>query len=85
MGQVTCDMWHVTGGERWFFSQNFSSQALLAWEWRFVESLKEKADSLTQLMSDQGACRTASATLGLLIRPLKKITKMMIESLLHVK
>ena len=47
MWHVTRDMWHVTGGRKCTFSQNFSSLALLAWEWRFVEYLEEKDDSLT--------------------------------------
>ena len=40
---VTYDMWPVTVGGRWTFYQKFSSQAVTAWEWRFVEYLEEKA------------------------------------------
>ena len=32
MLHVPCDMWHMTGGSRWTFSQNFSSLAFMVWE-----------------------------------------------------
>ena len=67
MWYVTRDMWHVTGEGRWTFSQSFSSLALTTLEWRFVEYLEEKADSLPfKSVSDKGVCRTAPATQGLL-------------------
>ena len=47
MRQVTCDMCHVTGEERLTFSQNFSSLALTARKFMFLEYLVEKAHSLT--------------------------------------
>ena len=48
------------------FSQNVSSLALTVWELRFVEDIFTKDDSLTQLTSNGGVCRTAQATTGLL-------------------
>ena len=36
-------------------------------EFRFFEDLEEKDDSVTQLISGEGVCRTAPATPGLLI------------------
>ena len=53
----------TTGGRRTFF-KNFSSLALIAWEGRFVEYLEEKAHRLTDLINDEGVCRTAPATPG---------------------
>ena len=61
-----CDMWHMTGGGRWTFSQNFSSLALTVWEWRCSEDISTKDDWLSYLMNDEGVCRTAPATPGLL-------------------
>ena len=69
MWHVICDMWHVTGGGRWTFSKNFSSLALTAWEGLFVEYLEEKADGLSAWINDEGVCRTAPATPGLLKQP----------------
>ena len=48
---VTCDMWHMVGG--WTFSQNVSSLAQL--------------NELINHLMKKGVCRTARATLGLLI------------------
>ena len=33
---MTYEMWHMAGGERWTFFQNFSSLALTVWEWRQI-------------------------------------------------
>ena len=66
---VTCDMWHVTrdrwhvtccGG--WTFSQN-----LMVSDIWYLEDWEEKAHGLSESMNNRGACRTASATPGLLI------------------
>ena len=62
---MTLDMWH---GGRWKFSHNVSSLAHTVWEWRFFEDLEEKDESLNELMSDKGVCRTAPATPDLVIR-----------------
>ena len=47
MWHVTCDTWHMTGMGRWTFSQNFSSPALMVWEWRFVEDIQSYEDIST--------------------------------------
>ena len=64
---LTCDTWHVTGLGRWTFSQNFSSLTGLGLKviWRFggkgwVSQL------MNEWMNDEGVCRTAPATPGLL-------------------
>ena len=31
------DTWHMTHGVGWTFSQNFSSLALLVWDWQYLE------------------------------------------------
>ena len=70
MWHVTRDMWHVTLGGRWTFPRNFSSLALTAWEWKFVEDIFTKDHWLkliNELMNEEGVCRTAPATLGLLM------------------
>ena len=43
---VTCDMWYrthdmwrMTEGGRWPFSLNFSSLALMVWEWRYFKDI----------------------------------------------
>ena len=59
MWHMTEDIWHITGGVKWIFSQNFSSLAhtvLNIWIKR-----------LTQSVDDGGVCRTAPATPGLLM------------------
>ena len=38
----------------------------MVWDWRCLEDLEEKGDSLNQSISNRGACRTAPATPGLL-------------------
>ena len=43
---MTCNMWHVTHGGRWTFSQNFRSLAHTVWEWRCLEDLEEKDESV---------------------------------------
>ena len=63
MWHVTCDTWHITSRGRWTFSQNCSSLAFTVWEWRFVEDVFTKDESLTdwmnELISDKAVCRTA--------------------------
>ena len=70
---ITCDtwhltrdtgMWHMTGGERYTFSQNVSSLALTVWEWRFVEDISTNHQWMNQSVSQAvngGDCRTAPA------------------------
>ena len=48
---VTCDMWHMIGEGRWAFFQNISSLALTVWEGRCLKVLKEKDQSVNQLMN----------------------------------
>ena len=52
-------------------SQNFSFLALMVWELRFFEDLEENDQSVTEIMNeliiDKAVCRTALATLGLLV------------------
>ena len=43
---VTCDTWHMIDGVRWTFSQNVSFLALTVSEWRFVEDIFTKDDSV---------------------------------------
>ena len=62
---MTCDTWQVTCERRWTFSQNFKSLAHTVWEWRCFEDIWTKG-SPTLLISSEGVCRTAPATLGLL-------------------
>ena len=69
MWQVTHDMWHVTGWGRWTFTQNFSSLALMVWEWKCTEDISTNHQSLSDLISNGGVYRTAPATPGLLISP----------------
>ena len=63
---VTYDMWHVTRGGRWAFSQNIKSLAHTVWEWRCFEGSWTKGWS-TYWISHKGVCGKALATLGLLI------------------
>ena len=67
MWHMICDTWHVTPGGRWTFSKHFRSPAYTVSEWRCLEDLEEKDELPNRLMSDEGVCRTAPATLGLLI------------------
>ena len=61
---LTYDTWHVAHGGGWTFSQNFSSPALMVWDWQCPENISTNHDWL----SDRGDCRTAPATPGLLKR-----------------
>ena len=61
-------MSHVTGAGGLTFYQNFSTLALTAWKWRFVEDMVEKDHSLNQLINYIGVYTTAPATRGLLIK-----------------
>ena len=74
---LTPDTWHliyetwlVTHGGGWTFSQNFSSLALSVCTGMWFEDLEEKDDwineSMNELINDEGVCRTAPATQGLL-------------------
>ena len=60
---MTGDKWHMTHGVGWTFSKNTSSLALTVLELWCFEDLEEK----DQLTNDEGVCRTARATPGLLI------------------
>ena len=48
---VTHDTWHMTHSVGWTFSQNFSSLALLVWDWECLEDILTKG-WLNQLLSD---------------------------------
>ena len=70
MWHVTYDMWHMTFSVGWSLSRNVSSHALLVWDWQCLEDIWTKGSvnqSVSQLISDGGDCRTAPATPGLLI------------------
>ena len=54
-GHLTPDTWHMTHGLGWTFLR----------EWRFIEDIFTKDDSITDLIGDRGVCRTAPATPGL--------------------
>ena len=60
---VTRDKWHVTHGGGLTLSQNFTSLALRAWDFYFLEDLEGKH----QWLNYNAVCRTATATPGLLI------------------
>ena len=53
----TSDMWHLTDEGRWNFSQNFRSPAHTVWEWRYLEDLEEKDQSVIELINEEGVCR----------------------------
>ena len=63
-------MRHMTGGERWMFSKNFSSLALTVFDLWYFEDWQEKDESLNEWMNElinyEGVGRTAPATPGLL-------------------
>ena len=46
MWHMILEMWHMTGGGGWTFSQNVRSQALTVWEWRCFEDLEENGHLL---------------------------------------
>ena len=54
---MTRDTWHVKHCGGWTFSKHFSPLALTVEGWRFG-----RKGSVTQLISDEGVCRTALAT-----------------------
>ena len=66
MWHMTCDMWDVTGGGWWTFSQNVRSLALTIWEWRCFEDIFTKDHWVSELVNDECVCRTSPATPGLL-------------------
>ena len=71
MWHVTQKTWHVTGCGGWIFSQDFSSLALTVCDLWYFKDLEEKADWLTESISQcsvGGICRTAPATLGVLMK-----------------
>ena len=51
------------------FSQNFSSLALPVWDRHYLEDSERKVHRLNQLINNEGVCRTARATPGLLDTP----------------
>ena len=70
---MTCDMWHVwhmTHIVGWTFAQNFSTLALLVWDWQCLEDICTNKGWVNQWMnewvSDGGDCRTAPAAPSLL-------------------
>ena len=46
--------------------KNVRSIAIMVWDLWCFEDLEEKDESISELISDRGVCRTAPATLGLL-------------------
>ena len=69
MWHETCDRWHMTHDRwgRWTLSQNFSSLSLMVWEWRCLEDIFTKDELPNESTSEEGVCRTAPGTPGLLI------------------
>ena len=47
MWRVTCDMWYVTDGGAWTFTQNFSSLALTVWDLWCLRDCEEKDTSVS--------------------------------------
>ena len=68
MWQVTLNTWHMTHGGGWTISQNFSSLALTVWDLWCLEDWEENDHRLNESISNKAVCRTAPATLGLLIK-----------------
>ena len=65
-GKVTCDMWHMEGGEHYLKM----SGLYLIWfgsECDLKIFPHRMSDWINESMNEKGVCRTASATLGLLI------------------
>ena len=65
MWNVTCDMWHVWGGE--YSLKYFSSLALTVCDLWYYEDLEEKDDWVTEWINYEAVYRTAPSTPGLLI------------------
>ena len=63
MWQVTRDTWNMTHSVGWTFSLNFSFLALPVWDWQWFKYISTNHQSVSQ----SAVCRTAPATLGLLI------------------
>ena len=57
----------MTHGGGLTFSQNLSSPALTVWDRQCLEDSERKDHLMNESVSDEGVCRTAPATLGLLI------------------
>ena len=66
-GHMTHDMGHVTLDMGQIFSENVSPLALTIRNLWWSEDFEEKDQWGTQLMNDKAVCRTAPATLGLVI------------------
>ena len=70
---MACNFWHVTCYTWWgvTFSQNFSSPALMLWDWQCLEDSEQKDllpnEWINQSNNDKGDFRTAPATPGQLI------------------
>ena len=64
---MTRDIWHVTHGGGWTFSQSFSSLTLTVWDLWYLEDWEEKDRWRSDLINYEAVCRTAPATQGLLI------------------
>ena len=67
MWHVTPDTWHLTRGGGVKIFKKFQVSSFYGLGVMIFEDLVEKADSLTDLISDKVVCRTAPATPGLLI------------------
>ena len=63
MWHMTCDMWNMGQGT---FSHNLRSLAHTVWDLRCFEDIFTKDHQLTPWTYNQGICRTAPATRGLL-------------------
>ena len=60
---MTCDMWHVTYGGGWTFSQNVSSLALAVWDRQYLEDTEQKGDRMNQLVNKWQICLWNSPSL----------------------
>ena len=60
---MACDTWHVMHGERWTFSQNFSSPTLWVWDGQGLWDSEQKDhvmnESMNQWINNKGVYRTA--------------------------
>ena len=66
-GLVTCDMWHLTHGGGWTFSNIFSFSALTVWERECREDSEQKNHWISPWINYKGVYSTAPATPSLLI------------------
>ena len=52
MWHVTSDMWHVTYGRGWVFSQHFSIPPLTVWDRQCLDGFKQKGQWLNQWINE---------------------------------